>query len=193
MQTLEEVNKVDGGAPVALPNPVLFIIVNSKSKSNKMVWQSLINVGSLKGALRKLREINWLYANIDENSHDDAFSETTSTMLQKVSSEDVASYQSYTIRRLDQKESSIPDADQYKLTNIKEDALSNKLKYLDVLCFPTLLVVDLVSPIHMIFIFHLVRLSSLVFSTRTGDIVRTTSTYSICYGRRRCVASSSSI
>ena len=57
MQTLEEVDKVDGGggAPVALPNPELFII-NSKSKSNKMVWQSLINVGSLKGALMKLRD-----------------------------------------------------------------------------------------------------------------------------------------
>ena len=96
MQTLEEVNKVDGGAPIARPNPELFIIVKSKTKSNKMVWQSL-----LKGALR---EINWLYANIDENSLDDAsrkiiesVSETTSTMLQKVSSEDVASYQSYTI------------------------------------------------------------------------------------------------
>ena len=62
-------NKVDGGgAPVALPNPELFIIVNSKTKSNKMVWQSLINVGSLKGALRKLKDINWLYANIDENN-----------------------------------------------------------------------------------------------------------------------------
>ena len=59
-------------------------------------------------------------------------------MLQKINSEDVAAYQSYTIRRLDQKESSIPDTDQYKLTNVKEDALNNKLKYLDVLCFPTL-------------------------------------------------------
>ena len=30
------------------------------------------------------------------------------------------------------------DSEQYKLMNVKEDALSNKLKYLDVLCFPTL-------------------------------------------------------
>ena len=59
-------------------------------------------------------------------------------MLQKVSSDDVASYQSFTIRRLDQKESSIPDTEQYKLKNFKEDALSNKMKHLDVLCFPTL-------------------------------------------------------
>ena len=64
IQTLEEANKVDE-LPTALPNPELFIIVNSKSNSNKMIWQSLINVDSLRGALRKLREINWLYANID--------------------------------------------------------------------------------------------------------------------------------
>ena len=50
-------------------------------------------------------------------------------MLQKVSSGDIASYQLYTIRQLDQKESRIPDTE---LTNIKEDALSNNL---DVLCF----------------------------------------------------------
>ena len=166
----------------ALPNQELFIIVNSKTKSNKMVWQSLINVGSLKGALRKLREINWLYANRDENSLDvkiiESVSEITSTM---VSSEDVASYQSYTIRRLDQKESSIPDADQYKLANIKEDALSNKLKYRDVLCFSTLFPSGRFAESHPRD--NLVKLSSLVFSTRTGDIVRTTSTYSICYGR----------
>ena len=59
-------------------------------------------------------------------------------MLQKDSSDDVASYQLYIIRRLDLKESSIPDTEQYNLTNVKEDALSNKLKHLDVLCFPML-------------------------------------------------------
>ena len=50
----------------------------------------------------------------------------------------MSSYQSYTIRRLDQKEPNIPDTEQYKLSNVKEDALSNKLKHLDVMCFPTL-------------------------------------------------------
>ena len=56
-------------------------------------------------------------------------------MLQKISVDEISSYQSYTIRRLDQQQSKMPDSEQYKL---KEDALSNKLKYLDVLCFPTL-------------------------------------------------------
>ena len=59
-------------------------------------------------------------------------------MLEKVSVEDTASYQSYTIRRLDQQQSMLPDIEHYKLRDVKEDALSNKLKHLDVLCFPTL-------------------------------------------------------
>ena len=53
--TLEEVQK-----KIDLPDPDLFIIVNSKSKVSKMIWQSLINVDVLKSALRKLKSINWL-------------------------------------------------------------------------------------------------------------------------------------
>ena len=59
-------------------------------------------------------------------------------MLVKASAEDVSSFQAYTIRRLDQKQSSLSDTEHYKLMNVKEDALNNKLKHLDVLCFPTL-------------------------------------------------------
>ena len=59
-------------------------------------------------------------------------SDTTSTML---SADEISSYQSYTIRRLDQQHSNTPDSEQYK---VKEDAMSNRFKYLDVLCFPTL-------------------------------------------------------
>ena len=146
VKTLEEVSQnADGAAVTRLPNPELFIIVNSKSKTNKVVWQSLIDICALRDALRKLKDINWVYADIDEASLDDAarriiecVSDTSSTMLHKVSDDDVSSYQSYTIRRLDQKEPNIPDTDQYKLSNVKEDALSNKLKHLDVMCFPTL-------------------------------------------------------
>ena len=59
-------------------------------------------------------------------------------LAEKLSVEDTASYQSYTIRRLDQQQSMLPDSENYKLRDVKEDTLSNKLKYLDVLCFPTL-------------------------------------------------------
>ena len=59
-------------------------------------------------------------------------------MLEKVSAEDTASYQLCRIRRLDQQQCMLPDSELYKLIDVKEDALSNKLNYLDVLCFPTL-------------------------------------------------------
>ena len=56
-------------------------------------------------------------------------------MMAQVSTDDASEYQSYTIRRLDQRQSNKPDTDHYKL---QEDAISNKFKHLDVLCFPTL-------------------------------------------------------
>ena len=76
------------------------MIVNSKpSEKRKFIWQSLINVDKLKGALRTLKNINWLYADLDENSLDDALrrviesvSDATSTMLEKVSVEDISLY-----------------------------------------------------------------------------------------------------
>ena len=99
-------------------------------------------------------------------------------MLQKVSSDNVASYQSYTIRRLDQIELSIFNTEQYKLTNVKEDALSKKLNHLDVLCFPTLFptgkfdegnTCDIhISPS------EIVKLAS---STRTGEFARMINTF----------------
>ena len=56
-------------------------------------------------------------------------------MLEKVSADDVSLYQSYTIRRLDAKQTTMPDTEHYKLINVNENAMS---RYLDVLCFPTL-------------------------------------------------------
>ena len=72
VKTLEEVNNKVDGAVTGLPNPELYIIVNSKSKTNKVVWQSLIDTCALRDAIRKLKDINWVYADIDEASLDDA-------------------------------------------------------------------------------------------------------------------------
>ena len=87
VKTLDEVSKKDDGAATGLPNPELFIIVNSKSKSSKVVWQSLIDICALRDALRKLKDINWVYADVNESSLDDAarriiesVSDTSSTM-----------------------------------------------------------------------------------------------------------------
>ena len=103
-----------------------------------------MNVDQVKAAVQKLSSINWLYANVNNSSIDDAsqrivecVSNTSSKMLVRASAEDVSSFQAYTIRRLGQKGSSLTDTEHYKLMNVK-DALSNKLKHLDVLCFPTL-------------------------------------------------------
>ena len=111
-----------------------------------MLWQSLVNIAQVKAAVQNLKEINWIYADVEDSSVDDAsprvvecVSDTTSSMLVKASSEDIKSFQAYTIRRLDQKQSSLTDTEQYKLIHVKEDPLRNKLKHLDMLCFPTLL------------------------------------------------------
>ena len=44
-------------------------------------------------------------------------------MLEKVSADDVSLYQSYTIRRLDAKQTTMPDTEHYKLINVNENAI----------------------------------------------------------------------
>uniref|UniRef100_A0A1X7UXS8 Uncharacterized protein n=1 Tax=Amphimedon queenslandica TaxID=400682 RepID=A0A1X7UXS8_AMPQE len=60
METLNEVG-IDGNH---LPNPEFYVIHGQPMKSDN-VWHSLVNVVEIKAALRELKEINWLYRNID--------------------------------------------------------------------------------------------------------------------------------
>ena len=55
-----------------LPDPELYILLDGQPTKNKVVWQSLVDVNDIKRAVKKLKETNWLYKNIDENSADDA-------------------------------------------------------------------------------------------------------------------------
>jgi hypothetical protein len=111
-----------------------------------VVGRSIIDIDKVKRAISKLKSINHLYKAIDLSSVDEAVQKivetvksTTTTMIEELTEEDVANFQYYTIRNLDSKTaSSTSDIDQYKVNNIKEDPLSNKLKFLDVMCFPTL-------------------------------------------------------
>ena len=98
MDTVEEIYKVATGKGqlTQLLDPELYIIVNSKTKSKKTIWQSLVHLDELKAAVRKLKAINWLYAEINEDSLDDTsrhvvgtLSDTSSIMLEKVSAEDL--------------------------------------------------------------------------------------------------------
>ena len=65
-------------------------------------------------------------------------SKASSTMLEKATDDDVAGFQYYTIRNLDNKLSTQSDIEQYKVLSITEDPLDNRQKHLDVMCFPVL-------------------------------------------------------
>ena len=128
-----------------LPSPELYIIINGKPTKGKVMWRSLVDVNDLTAAVRKLKEINWLYKDVDEQSLDEVTkqvkevtSNTTSTMLVKATKEDIAEFQCYTIRNMDNKMSTGSDIDQYKIENVQESPISNKQLHLDVMCFPVL-------------------------------------------------------
>ena len=145
----------------------------------------MINVTQVRAAVQKLKQINWLYTKVDDRSVDDAsrhmvesVSNTSSTMLVKATAEHVKSFQAYTNRRLDQKQSSLTDTEHYKLMNVKEDALSNKLKHLDVLCFPTLFPSGRFGESHD----RLTPISFAKLRLLNSDSVKTVSTFSISSG-----------
>ena len=65
-KTLETLGQVKnpGDGDTTLPDPELYIIVNGKPTTSKVVWRSLVNVDNVKAAVQKLREINWLYSEV---------------------------------------------------------------------------------------------------------------------------------
>ena len=93
LKTIDEVHNNKSGEGLAgLPDPELYIIVNGKPSKNKILWQLVVNVEHVKAAIEKLREINWLYADVEDSSIDDAsrrviecVSDTTSQMFVKAS------------------------------------------------------------------------------------------------------------
>ena len=102
----------DGENTTHLPHPELYILVNGKPSKLNVVWRSRINVDALKGAIHKLKEMNWLYKEVDEDDLDDVarevietVSDTSSTMLERTSKEDVAGFQSFNILTLNSKQS----------------------------------------------------------------------------------------
>ena len=93
-----------------LPDPELYILLDGRPTKDKVVWQSLVDVSDIKRAVKKLKETNWLYRNIDESSVDDAakntievVNSTTSSLIERCSSADIAELEAYTIRSIDEK------------------------------------------------------------------------------------------
>ena len=62
-KTLDQSNR-----DTALPDPELYIIVNGRPNNSNTVWRSLVNVNHVKAAINKLKEINWLYSDVDDES-----------------------------------------------------------------------------------------------------------------------------
>ena len=140
-KTMETIDAVEG----SLANPELYILVNGKPTKSNVVWRSLIKIEHVKAAINKLRECNWLYREVSEESIDsaakdviEAVSNTSSTMLEKASKSDIAGLQCYTIKNLNDKVSTEDDIEQYRMLSIKEDALDERQRHLDVMCFPVL-------------------------------------------------------
>ena len=91
-----------------------------------MVWRSLVDVNQVKAAIQKLKDTNWLYREVTDESVDAAAKQvvevtnnTTSTMLEKASENEIAGFQSFTIRNLDNKLPAEFDIEQYKVLSVK--------------------------------------------------------------------------
>ena len=144
LDTLDQVKHSSSGE-TTLPDPELYIIVNGRPTNSKVVWRSLVNVDHVKAAIQKLKETNWLYSDVDDESIDSVYKKVievansaTSTMLDKAHDRDISGFQAFTIRNLDNKLSTESDIEQYKLLSVKEDAIDNRQQHLDVMCFPKL-------------------------------------------------------
>ena len=88
----------------------------------KVVWRDLVNVDHVKAAVQKLREINWLYNEVKDDSVDEISKKiieiannASSTMLDKADEHDISGFQAFSIRNLDNKLSTKSDIEQYKL------------------------------------------------------------------------------
>ena len=59
-------------------------------------------------------------------------------MLEKLTKEDVGGFQCYTIRDMSAKSSTNSDIEQYRLLGVKQQPIDNRIKHLDVMCYPVL-------------------------------------------------------
>jgi len=116
-----DLKKLSVNTVSSLPDPELYILVDGCPTKDKILWQTLVYVGIVKQAVKKLKEINIFYRDISDTAVDDAAKKTieavsnvSSTLLEKRTKEDIDGLQAYTIRRMDQKLPVGLDSDYYK-------------------------------------------------------------------------------
>ena len=144
-KTMETLGNARDFRPTNLPNPELYVVLNSKPTKNNKIWRTLVDVKQVQAAYEKLKDINWLYTNLNDESLDEVSKKVvevansaTSTMVEEATDEDILGFQSYTIQNMNSNLSKGSDVQQYKMQNVKEDPLDNRQVHLDVMCFPTL-------------------------------------------------------
>ena len=110
-----------------LPDPELYIIVDGRLTKDKIVWQGIVDVDNVRHAIDMLRDTNWLYRTLDENSVNEAAKKTievvssaSNPILERASLDDVHGLQAYTIRKMDQYMPTGRDIEHYKLLNVHE-------------------------------------------------------------------------
>ena len=191
-KTVNTLDDIKNHNQTTLPNPELYIVINGKPTKGKVIWHSLVNVSNIGVAIKKLKEINWLYKNIGNRSLDRVFNEifesavkTTSTMLVKAAENDLSTFQSYTIRNLDNKLSCTSDIEQYMLLNIQESPLDNRQKYLDVMCFPILFPIETFGQFHPREV-KLYQSKYIKSRLLNKDPRKIHSVYFSCCGRKNC-------
>ena len=69
LETTDQV-KCSSGGETTLPDPELYIVVNGKPTSSNIVWRTLLNIEDIRKAIQKLKDINWLYREVDDDSID---------------------------------------------------------------------------------------------------------------------------
>ena len=141
METLDQVNSPDG----SMPDPELYIIVNSTPTKNKVVYRNKIDVVKCRTGYQWLTKNNRFYHLLDDDALDvstkkviEVVDNTSCTVLEKADEADLADLQSYTIRNLDNKLPIQSDLDQYKMNRVQEFPLDSRQEHLDVLAFPSL-------------------------------------------------------
>ena len=117
-KTLETLDGVEG----SLANPELYIIVNRKPTKGNVVWRSVVDVNQVKVAISKLKQCNWLYKDISDESVDSAAKEVIEVL---------SNTSSTVLRDMNDKLSTKNDLEQYKMLSVQEEPLSSTQKHLD--------------------------------------------------------------
>ena len=157
------------------------------------MWHSLVNVDHVKAAVQKLREINWLYSEVKDDSVDEVSKKVieiannaSSTMLDKADEHDISGFQAFMIRNLDNKLSTESDIEQYKLLSVREDPIDNRQQYLDVICFPILYPTGKFGKYHPREVKITVSLTNLDCSTKTLASEKILSTCFTYCSKKKC-------